>query len=74
MAIVSDKAGGAKGHWAGVWCQRPWVPPGDEPDYGIKRARMRSPLWPCQSRRLAAKGTADNLLGAVLGKTRRTES
>ena len=46
---------------------------GREPDYGIKRARKRPPLWLHQSRRLAVKGAADSLLEAVLGKTRRTE-
>ena len=30
----SITAGGAKGRWAGVWCQKPRVPLGRKPDYG----------------------------------------
>ena len=79
VAIVSEEAGGQHNRWrsqgplgrcvvsAAVSAAR------RKPDYGIKRARPRPPLWPRPSRRQVAKGTADSLLGAVLGKTHRTE-
>ena len=78
VAIVSDEAGGQYNRWRSQGplgrcvASEAVSAAGRESDYGIKRARTRKPLWERQSRR--TKGVPDSLLGAVLGKTHRTES
>jgi len=78
VAIVSDEAGGQQNRWRSQGPLGRCVvseavsAAGQKPDYGIKRARTRPPLWQRQSH-WVAKGAADSLLEAVLGKTRRTE-
>ena len=80
VAIVSNEVGGQYNRWRSQGplgrcvASEAVSAAGRKSDYGTKRARTRKPLWKCQSLCEAAKGISDSLLGAVLGKTRRTES
>src|SRR5215472_100144 len=80
VAIVSDEAGGQHNRWRSQGplgrcvASEAVSAAGRKSDYRTKRARTRKPLWTRQSRHDATKGVSDNLLGAVLGKTHRTES
>jgi hypothetical protein len=80
VAIVSDEAGGQYNRWRSQGplgrcvASEAVSAAGRESDYGTKRARTRKPLWRRQNHRKAVKGVTDSLLGAVLGKTHRTES
>jgi hypothetical protein len=80
VAIVSDEAGGQYNRWRSQGplgrcvASEAVSAAGRKSDYGLKRARTRTPLWLRQSCCEAAKDVADSPLGAVLGKTHRTES
>ena len=80
VAIVSDEASGqynrrrSQGPLGRCVASEAVSAAGCKSDYGIKRARTRKPLWRRQSRCERTKDASDSLLGAVLGKTHRTES
>jgi len=80
VAIVSDEAGGQYNRWRSQGplgrcvASEAVSAAGRKSDYGVKRARTRKPLWSRQSHPAVMKGVSDSLLGAVLGKTHRTES
>jgi len=80
VAIVSDEAGGQYNRWRSQGplgrcvASEAVSAAGRKSDYGTKRARTRKPRWRRQNRREVMKGASDSRLGAVLGKTHRTES
>jgi hypothetical protein len=80
VVIVSDEADGQYNRWRSQGPLGRCVvsdtvsAAGRKSDYGTKRARERKPLWQRQNRPAVMKGASDSLLGAVLGKTHRTES